>query len=509
MTKKTPGADSLSPDKLPDNLADCHNLIRELFARISALEKQLSRRNRAAFGKKSAKVNSSLLTGTGKAIHSQTEEELEDERRNLNIVETKNKGGGRSPSSSKSVEQREEKHTITDPSTLACPCCGDERTVFGFDASSQIDFVKPVFEEVKHVVYKYSCKKCGKHVLSAEKPFQPIDKAKAGPGLLAKITTDKLLLHLPLYRQEKVFKALSLPINRASMSRWLKACADFLKPIVERMKVLFLQSRVILADATTMPVIKKGLGKTHRGIIWSMLGDSSNPYTIYDFSETEHAMYPEKILKGFKGVLLSDGTNKFNRIIAAGATSANCWAHVHCRFEEAWLDDKTTVEFPMGVIKSLFDIERVAKNLTEEQRKDMRLRLAKPKLALLKTWLDENALKEPPKSKLSDAISYTLNRWDALCLYADTGYVDISNNACERSIKPIVLGRSNWLFAGSIDGGHTSAILMTLIQTCERLNINSFEYLKDVLTRFPNANMRDLDDFLPDRWLALRQTKHQ
>ncbi|MBN8659072.1 MAG: IS66 family transposase [Candidatus Obscuribacter phosphatis] len=239
-----------------------------------------------------------------------------------------------------------------------------------------------------------------------------------------------------------------------------------------------------------------------------MLGDSSNPYTIYDFSETEHAMYPEKILKGFKGVLLSDGTNKFNGIIAAGATSANCWAHVHCRFEEAWLDDKTTVEFPMGVIKSLFDIERVAKNLTEEQRKDMRLRLAKPKLALLKNWLDQNALKEPPKSKLVDAISYTLNRWDALCLYADTGYVDISNNACERSIKPIVLRRSNWLFAGSIDGGRTSAILMTLIQTCERLKINSFEYLKDVLTRFPNANIRDLDDFLPDRWLALRQTKH-
>ena len=163
----------------------------------------------------------------------------------------------------------------------------------------------------------------------------------------------------------------------------------------------------------------------------------------------------------------------------------------------------------MGVIKSLFDIERVANELTEEQRKDIRQRLAKPKLALLKLWLDENFNKEPPKSKLSDAIAYTLKRGDALCLYADTGYVDISNNACERSIKPVVLGRANWLFAGSLEGGHTSAILMSLVQTCERLKINAFEYFKDVLTRFPNANMRDLDDFLPDRWLALRQSKQQ
>jgi hypothetical protein len=270
------------------------------------------------------------------------------------------------------------------------------------------------------------------------------------------------------------------------------------------MKKLILQSRVIMADATTMPVIKKGLGKTHRAYIWSMLGDKSHPYIIYDFSETEHSMYPEKILKGFQGVLLSDGTNKFNGIIEAGATSANCWAHVFCRFEEAWLIDNIAVEFPMGVIKSLFDIERVAINLSEEQREDLRQRIAKPKLELLKVWLDENVDKEPPKTKLADAISYTRKRWKALCLYGDTGFVDISNNACERSVKPVVQGRVNWLFAGSVEGGHTAAALMSLVQTCERLNINSFEYLKDVFTRFPSANMRDLDDFLPDRWQALR-----
>jgi transposase len=506
MAKKPPKA---KPEKLPENINDCHNLIRELFTRLADLEKQLSRHNRASFGKKSAKVNSSLLTGTGKAIHTQTTEELEREKRNLNIVETENHGGGRSSAPTSSVEHRDERHRITDPNQLACPCCRNERTVFGFEISTQTDFVKPVFEEVRHIVYKYRCRKCGKHLLTADKPFQTIDKGKPGPGLLSKIVTDKLLLHLPLYRQEKVFKALGLPINRSSMCRWMRGCADLARPIVERMKALILRSRVIMADATTMPVIKKGLGKTHRAYIWSMLGDRSQPYTIYDFSETEHSMYPEKILKGFKGVLLSDGTNKFNGIIEAGASSANCWAHVHCRFEEAWVNDNVGVEFPMGVVKSLFDIERVVKDLSEEQRKDIRERIAKPKIDLLKAWLDENVDKEPPKTKLSDAISYTLNRWEALCLYVDTGFVDISNNSCERSIKPVVQGRVNWLFAGSVEGGHTSAVLMSLVQTCERLKINAFEYLKDVFTHFPSANMRDIDDFLPDRWQTLRNNQQQ
>ncbi len=182
-----------------------------------------------------------------------------------------------------------------------------------------------------------------------------------------------------------------------------------------------------------------------------MLGDKNFPYTIYDFSETEHSKYPEAILMNHTGILLSDGTNKFNGIVRAGATAAACWAHVHCAFEDAWKDNP------------------------------------------------------PPKTKLADAISYTLNRWDALCVFTDNEYVDISNNACERSIKPIVIGRNNWLFAGSVEGGHASATLMTLVQTCERLNIDPFEYFKDVLTRFPNANMRDVADFLPDRWLALKQ----
>jgi len=506
MPKQPPKPGSHNPGELPDNLTDCHNLIKELFARIAELEKQLSRRNRQTFGKKSAKVDSSLLTGTGKAIHTTTSDELASEEQKLNLVPEPKKGGGRSAPPDSLTARKEEHHL--DPKDIPCPCCGNARTIIGFDVSYQLEFVRMLFENIQHIVFKYGCKSCGGQIASANKPYQPIDKGLAGPGLLAKIATDKFWLHQPLYRQEQVFTALGIPLGRSSLCRWLKETAALVRPIVDRMSELILKSRVAQSDATTLPVIKKGLGKTHRGIVWVYRGDADYPYVFYDYSDTEHSRYPEKILNGFKGILQTDGTNKYNEIIKNGATSANCWAHVHCYFEDAWKEDPTAAEFPMGVIKSLFDIERVAAPLSSAERLDLRQRLAKPKLLMLKQWLDEAHLITLPKTKLGEAISYTLNRWSALQVYLDHPFVEISNNGSERCIKPMVLSRKNWLFAGSEEGGHTAATIMSLIETCKRLGINPFEYLKDVLTRFPSAKTSQIDDFLPDRWLALRKSSN-
>lgn len=503
MPQKPPKDNLDKSPKLPDNLSDCHDLIRELFARIAELEKQISRQNRARFGRKSAKVDSTLLTGTGKAIHTQTTDELDAEQSRLNIVPDKKHGGGRS---TPSAAARKVEHRV-EASDIPCPCCGEPREMIGFDVSHQLEYVRAVFESIQHVMFKYACKKCHGQMITAQKPYQPIDKGLPGPGLLAKIATDKFWLHLPLYRQEQVFTALSLPVNRSSMCRWLKGVAELLSPIVKRMNQLILGGKVIQSDATTLPVIKKGLGKTHRGFIWVYRGDSDHPYVFYDYSNTEHSMYPEKILNGYTGIVQTDGTNKYNGIIENGATAANCWAHVHCYFEDAWKVDPKAAELPMGIIKSLFDIERVATGLPEVERKDLRQRLAKPKVELLKDWLDEIKHLEMPGTKLADAIKYTLNRWPALLVYLDQPFVEISNNGSERSVKPMVLSRRNWLFAGSEEGGHTAATIMSIVETCKRLRINPFEYMKDVLTRFPSAKTSQIDDFLPDRWLALRQTQ--
>ncbi|CAN5140304.1 IS66-like element ISBj7 family transposase [soil metagenome] len=502
MPKRPDRNDSENVKDLPDNVDDCHALIKQLFERVSELEKQISRRNRAAFGKKSAKVDAALLTGTGKAVHDQTSGELDAERNRLNIVPTTEQGGGRSEAPS-SIQARTIEHRA-EQSQIPCPCCGQAREIFGFDVSHQIEFVKSLYETIQHVVFKYSCKKCNGQILTTQKPYQPIDKGLPGPGLLAKIATDKFWLHLPLYRQEQVFTAQSIPINRSSMCRWMKGVAELFAPIVKRMHQLVLKSRVIQSDATTLPVIKKGLGKTHKGFVWTYRGDADHPYVFYDYSDTEHARYPEKILAGFKGILQSDGTNKYNEIVRNGATAAACWAHVHCYFEDAWKSDPQRAELPMGIIKSLFDIERLAVTLSADERTDLRQRLAKPKLVLLKEWLDDMRLVEPPKTKLGEAISYTLNRWPALLVYLDHPFVEISNNGSERSIKTMVMSRKNWLFAGSEEGGRTAVTIMSIVETCKRLNINPFEYMKDVLARFPSAKTSQIDDFLPDRWLALK-----
>ena len=405
------------------------------------------------------------------------------------------------------MDTSEEKHFLEEDQ-LPCPCCGETRDIIGFETFFQIEFVRTLFENIQHTMFKYACKNCKDgQITVAQKPYQPIEKGKAGPGLLAKIATDKFWLHLPLYRQEQVFTAMSIPVGRSVMCRRLAEIARLAAPIVKRMRELILQSRVVLSYATKLPVIKNGLGKTHQAFIWVYRGDDKHPYVFFDYSDTEHSFYPEKILKGFKGILQTDGTNKYNAIIKEGATAANCWAHVHCDFEDAWKSDPKAAEYPMGVIKSLFDIERFAKTLSERERLDLRQRLAKPKLEALKIWLDEQHEFELPKGKLGEAISYTLNLWKGLLVYLENPFVEISNNASERNIKPLVIGRRNWMFAGSEEGGETAATIMSLIETCKRLDINPFEYLKDVLTRFPFAKTSQIDDFLPDRWLALRQVQ--
>ena len=281
--------------------------------------------------------------------------------------------------------------------------------------------------------------------------------------------------------------------------------SDLLSVIVKRMHALILRSRVIQSDDTTMPVIKKGLGKMHKGYTWLFRGDDDYPYIIYDFTETHEGANPARMLPDYTGILQTDGASVYNPVIDKGATRAGCLSHAFRYFEDARHEDAERADYALAIMKSLFDIERVAARLTEDERKELRHRLSKPKLDMLKIWLDEQALTALPKSALGEAVTYCRNQWEALCVYADTGFVSAHNNNSENGLRPAVLARRNYLFAGSVDGGHTAAVWMTLIQTCRRLSINPFDYLKDTLTRLPSTPITQLDQFLPDRWKALRQ----
>lgn len=517
---------STSPDSdyLPDNLPECHKLIKDLRAevkrlteiantvallqqRVAELEKQLRRRNRKIFGKSSAKVPAATLTGTGKTLYDHFHREFDAERASLQLVPDAKKhgGGGRNIATAGPVERTVE-HKITNPSALACPCCGRLRQVIGFDASYQLDVLKTVFELLKHIEYKYACPDCQGQVVSASKPYQPIDKGYPAPGLIAHIGAAKFDLHLPLYRQERIFRAQSIPVSRSSMCRWLKGGADLLELVVRRMHELILDSRVIQSDDTTMPVIKRGLGKTHRGYTW-LYRSEDIPYIIYDFTETHGGEHPERMLPGFKGILQTDGASVYNGVISKGATRAGCWSHAFRYFEDARKEEPERADYALAIMKSLFKIEEMTADLSEDERRDIRRRLAKPKIDKLKTWLDEQTPTVLPKSALGDAFTYCRNQWDALALYVNTGFLSMHNNNSENGLRPAVLGRRNWLFAGSVEGGRTAAIWMSIVHTCRRLSINPFDYLKDALTRLPSTPISQIDQFLPDRWKALRESQ--
>lgn len=516
MTEQDPIHD---PGYLPDNLPECHKLIKDLRAevkrliaiadtvsllqqRVAELEKQVRRRNRKIFGKSSAKVPAESLTGTGKAVYDSYQPGLDAERAGLHIVpdDPQHGGGGRNIPESGVIERTVE-HKLTNPAELACPGCGKPRHIFGFNTSHQLDAIKTAFELLKHVEYKYSCSDCDGHVITATKPYQPIDKGSPAPGMIAYVGVSKFDYHLPLYRQQRIYLAQSLPVSRSSMCRWLKQAATDLSLIVQRMRELILQSRLVQSDATSMPVIKKGLGKTHKGYTWIY---RSEDYIIYDFTEYHNGEQPSRVLPGFKGVLLTDGAAVFNTVIAAGADRAGCFSHAFRYLEDARKEDAESADQGLAIMKRLFELEELAKPLPEEQRKALRQRRSRPLLADLRAWLDHQIPRTLPKSAMGDAITYLSNQWDALCYFADTGFVPMHNNASENGLRPAVLGRRNWLFAGSVDGGHTAAVWMSLVQTCHLHAIDPFEYIKDVLTRLPATPISQIDQFLPDRWKADR-----
>lgn len=501
------------PDYLPDNVPECHQLIKDLRTRVKQLEegtaelkRQLEALNRKIFGRSSARVSTASLTGTGKVFYDQSTDELESEKAHLALVsDDKPKGGGRTVPR-QATEELIQEHTLA-PADLLCPCCNVPRETMGFVVSNQIEFIQPRYTRIRHVEFQYSCPKCKGQVTLATKPYQPIDKGYAGPGLLANIAVSKFGWHLPLYRQSKILKSFSISIARSTLSRWLKQEADLLNLLYERMHQLILDGRVIQSDETTMPVIKKGLGKTHNGRIWIYRGDDSFPYILYQYTDTKHGYNPEKFLEGFSGILQTDGASVFNAALEGGATAAKCMAHAYRYFEAARKYFPEEADFALGLIKSLYDIEKVGKLLDEKQLKDLRQKLSKPKLACFKSWLEEQQIAPSrlPKEALLKAVNYCLDKWDALCFYADTGFVNIDNNNSENGLRPAVLGRKNFLFCGSSEGGTTAAVLMSFVQTCYRLDINPQEYLEDVFRRLPSTPTSQIDQFLPDKWKQARE----
>ena len=501
---------------LPDDIEKCHELIVQLVLEklqlenklvksqhdIAVLKEQMRDFARHRFGRSSEKLSveqlrlfamewlqkaDSLPSITGAVA----EQELEKARR---------RGKPKNPPADLPKERIEYRLAGNE---LVCDCCGKEKKEIGCETTRQIEYVPATLKVIEHVQFKYACSNCQEGVATAAKPAQPIAGGIAGPGLVAHIAVSKHGDHLPLYRQEQIFKRLGYSVSRASMSRWMKELATIAWGVVNRMRELLLLSRAIHADETPLEFIdrEKPRGQTRTGFLWTYYGDEEHPYVYFDFQPSRAAAAALSFLGDYTGYVHTDGYVAYELLKGLGrAKLVGCNAHARRGFEKALKSNFEESSHALAFYTKLFSLERNWKNYSEEERLEARKREALPLLNELESWLREKQLNALPRMKFGQSVNYCLNRWEDLKRYTEQGYLKIDNNLVENAIRPIAISRKNWLFAGSEEGGETAAIIASLIGSCKRNGVNPQDYLTDIIIRLTQNPGQDIDALLPDRW---------
>jgi len=406
----------------------------------------------------------------------------------------------------------EEHHRLSD-AERACPTCGTSRVEVGTETTPQLDYQPASIFVRDHIEHKYACPCCTKQgtpqFAAASKPEQPLGKGSPGAGLLAFIIVTKYFDHMPLYRQESMYERQGLELSRSTACDWMAGCARCLEPLHEVMKCAVLQSQALWTDDTPVKLQGGDPEETKQSRLWVYLGDARQPYNVFDFTLNRRRDGPQKFLEQYRGYLHADAFSGYDALYLpvgdtgqARITEVACNAHARRKFYEARGSDAARAHQALAYYGQLYEIERQAKDLTAELRLRIRQDLAVPILNKLHEWLQRQQPEVLPKSKIGEAISYALNQWQAFCRYTEAGFLTIDNNAAEREMKQIAIGRKNWLFFGSPRGGKTAAILYTFTSTCRRLGIEPWAYLKDVLTRLPTTPKEHLPELLPDHWQA-------
>lgn len=391
----------------------------------------------------------------------------------------------------------------TEPDSTACNDCGEAMKHIGDDVTEVLD-VKPVTYTVKQLVRpKYACKACN---TISQAPAQPriIDRGTGSARLIAQVIVDKYADHLPLYRQSQRFEREGIDLSRSTLADWVGRVSGTLMPLVEAIRQHVLDADKLHADETTAPTLKPGNGKTHTGYYWAYARDDrphqgdAAPAVWFQYSDSRKGSEPAKHLAGFKGTLQTDAYAGYNLLVSQGARRAGCWAHVRRKFVELTEVAKDSIAAEaVRQINALYDIERQINGLPLGERRRRRQLEAMPILEHLKAWLDTHIQQCVKRSPLANAIQYARKQWPELVRYADDGQVDIDNNAVERAIRPLALGRKNHLFAGSAAGGATGAVMYTLMGTAKLNSMNPLAYLTAVLKRINETPMTEEEDLLP------------
>jgi transposase len=402
-----------------------------------------------------------------------------------------------------------------------CPCCGGTLHEMSAKTREELVIVPAKVKVVRHVRHVYACRHCDRNetetpIVTAPAPKPIIEKSLASASAIAQIMGMKYVESMPLYRIEKHFAHFGVELRRAILSNWMVKGGELLEPIYDRMKEQLLTLAVAHADETVLQVLREDGRKAQSdSYMWlyrsgstgpPILGQGSGQVVLYEYQPTRNANHPHKFLLGFAGYLHTDGYAGYNGI--PGVTLVGCWAHARRYYVDAQKilpkeekeNPKHLVNIALGYIQKLFEIEEKLADVTPEQRKAGREELSRPIVEEYKAWLDIQVMRALPKSALGKAIGYSLGQWTKLTVYLTDGRLEISNNKAERSIKPFVIGRKNWLFANTPKGARTSAVIYSIVETAKENGLNPYTYLEYVLDRLREINPTDnvaIDELLP------------
>ena len=502
MAKETKITAATPVEHLPTNVSDLQQMILTLLSQIDDLAGQLHYLKRQLFGKKSEKLDPAqrlLFEDMYEEIKAKVEEQKQEDQP-LKKTGRKKKHNGRNPL----PEDLPREVIEIEPSEedKVCPVCNTAKEIIGSDTTEVLEYIPASFHVKQYIRHKFCCKACESEISIGLLPPRAIDKGIAGEGLLAHIITSKYCDHAPLKRLEGILKRHGVDINVSTMCGWVGKCADLLEPLVKRMHEKILESPKINTDDTRIPIkSRKRKGSTYNGYLWTYIDDTSN--VVFDFTPTRSREGPLKFLGDYTGKVQADAYSGYDEFFRRGnATEVGCNAHARRKFEYAMDDDPVRGAHMMALWSRLYEIESRAKRLeySDAQLLQARQKEAVPILDEIKSVLDQYKNNLLPKNLMAKAVTYALNQWDALCRYTEDPILSIDNNLAERTLRMVVIGRKNYMFAGSEAGAWRASIIYSLVASCKLMGHDPFAYFNDVLRRVSTHPAGKIDELLPGNW---------
>jgi len=392
-----------------------------------------------------------------------------------------------------------------------CPTCGGTNlTLIGTDEREVLEYVPSHFKVIVHARPKVSCRNC-QTIVEPPMPSLPIERGRPGPALLAHVLVSKYSEHLPLYRQSEIYARAGVELDRSTLAEWVGRMAFHLSPIADAIARHVREGPALHADDTPVPVLDPGRGKTKTGRLWVAVrderpwGSGVPPAVFYRYSPDRKSEHAEALLAGCRGFLHADAYAGFKNLYQADPLTGNaklvevaCWAHARRKlYDVHHATQSPAAKELLERIGELFAVEEEIRGRSPQERQVVRVERSAPLLADMKSRFEEVLNTVSRKSSLAAALRYSLSRWDALTRYTTDGRLDICNNAAERAIRPLALGRKNWLFAGADTGGERAAVIYTIIQTAKINGLDPEAYLRTLIARIADHPAKRIDELLP------------